>query len=614
MPPRTQVNSATGIMGVTGSGKSSLIATLAYYVFRRWGKILRYYSASGGGFPAKIQEAQALGIIEVFRMRTRDTGDLSFETCYRAAQGWWPRRIHPASGEVPPGVEMVPPVSLRFEMRCPTGHLIKTVPAESLLLPSLCPQCRKMVTKLEMQVTKTLSPNKGFDHVGAVAFDDLTSMLSWEMMELGRRAGQMELKGEEGAIGGKVTSGDLKFGGTTRSHVGFAQTRGEELVHLALGIPNLVVPPVFTMLTHEDVDERSLSITGPKIAGRAKTDEAPAWFGNLLEAAKVPAATGAGEQRVLYLAEFTDATGRRHLCKNRAAPGTLPTILLDPADTDKPEHAHLAFTQFNLGLFFEMLDAALDRGIESAKAQYPNAPGMVEGWVDIGDSAIVVPQGVNVQEGGGVGAIAQGPATLQAPGGAEAVGVAAAPPAPLPAQASAPRTPRKRATAAGAGKPPEASPALPALPTPAMVGHGIAGPTPLPDASPSSTIPAPPGASQPAEAPVAQPVPPVQAAPQPAMPAVPPAPAQPVPVQPAPPAPPQAPVARPRPTAAPPPGRRPSAPAPRIGVSAVPAGSTPPAPGTPAGAAVSGPAAPAPRPPAAAPRPPAAAPRAAKPS
>lgn len=98
----------------------------------------------------------------------------------------------------------------------------------------------------------------GFDDVRAVFYDGLTSMLAWEMRDLGHRAGRMELKGEEAAIGGKVSSGDLKFGGSTRSHVGFAQARGEELVHVTLGIPNLVVPPIFTMLTHEDtgVNER----------------------------------------------------------------------------------------------------------------------------------------------------------------------------------------------------------------------------------------------------------------------------------------------------------------------------------------------------------------------
>ena len=37
------------------------------------------------------------------------------------------------------------------------------------------------------------------------------------------------------------------------------------------------------MLTMEVDDEGGLSVRGPKIAGRAKTDEAPQWFGNCLE-------------------------------------------------------------------------------------------------------------------------------------------------------------------------------------------------------------------------------------------------------------------------------------------------------------------------------------------
>ena len=53
---------------------------------------------------------------------------------------------------------------------------------------------------------------------------------------------------------------------------------------MVLGIPNLLVPPVFTALSMEDTDEGALSIVGPKIAGRAKTDEAGQWVGNCLEA------------------------------------------------------------------------------------------------------------------------------------------------------------------------------------------------------------------------------------------------------------------------------------------------------------------------------------------
>ena len=390
MASKTQVNSAVGIMGVTGSGKSSLLPTLAKYVWNRWHKVSLYYNSDGGGFPAEVQACINVGIMRVFRMLTRDPSDLglAFETCQRACQGWWPQRINPSTGEVPPGVPMIPPITVRFEQYCADGHLVKTVPSESLLQPGVCPTCKKTVTRQDMRVRKIVVPTKGFEDVGAVMYDGLTSMLAWEMREMGHRSGRMELKGEESAIGGKVISGDLKFGGTTRSHVGFVQSRGEELVHVTLGIPNLVVPPIFTMLTHEDVDDRALSIIGPKIAGRAKTDEAPQWFGNMLETAKIPAITGSGEQRILYLNEFTDARGVRHLCKHRGSPGTMPAYLIDPPED--PQRPDLAFTQFNLGVFFEMLDAALDRRIDQVKQEIPDAPGLAEGMVEVGEGAVVV--------------------------------------------------------------------------------------------------------------------------------------------------------------------------------------------------------------------------------
>jgi energy-coupling factor transporter ATP-binding protein EcfA2 len=390
---RKQVNSATLIMGVTGSGKSSLLYTLAVWLFANYGKILRLYTSDGGGYPAKIEEGVERGIIEVFRLLTRDPGDLglSFETCQRAAMGWWPVRIKPATGEVSPGVAMVPPITTRYEVICPNGHVAASLPSAQLATQARqCGVCKVNVTPATTKGIHLVSrPTKGFERVGAVAYDSLTSMLAWQMRDLGHRAGRMELRGEEAAIGGKVVSGDLKFGGTTRSHVGFVQARGEELVHLTMSIPNLVVPPVFTALTHEDVDDRSLQIRGPKIAGRAKTDEAPQWFGNCLEAAKVPAVTGAGEQRVLYLDEFTD-NGIRHLVKNRAAPGTMPALLMDPPE-DKT-HPELAFTQFNLGVFFSMLGSALAQQVAEARAANPNEPGLPEEEeVSFGEAAFTGP-------------------------------------------------------------------------------------------------------------------------------------------------------------------------------------------------------------------------------
>ena len=592
MPPQTQVNSATLVMGVTGSGKSALLHTLAKYVWRRWKKVTLYYNTDGGGYPAKIQEVQALGLMRVFRMLTRDPGDLglAFETCYRACQGWWPKIIDPRTGEVPPGVEMVPPISIRYRMLCPSGHLVKDVPAQSLLTPGPCPTCRLMVTAQSMKVQRVVQPNRGFEDVGAVCYDGLSSMLAWGMRDLGHRAGWLELKGEEAAFGGKVISGDLKFGGTTRSHVGFAQTRGEELVHLTLGIPNLVVPPIFTALTHEDVDERSLSIIGPKIAGRAKTDEAPQWFGNVMETAKMAALDGSNaEQRILYLSEFTDAHNVRHLLKHRGAPGTMPAYLADPPGGD--DNPAVAFTQVNLGLFFEMLAAALEKGIVAARAEIPDAPGLPEGLVEIGDASIIAPQPVvTPQEGVGPQAMLSGPQMLTGAG-------PAAPPTAPPAAAPVPRG-RKRAQAAGS--PPAAVPALPPTPPPTPVAAAVVVPvasgvtqvapapgdggaamtsSPVSSAAPAAPSPAP------AQAPAASPPQPTGATGAPARPA----------------------------GAAPPPGRRPapSAPTPvaaaNLSVAPVPSAAvTTPAQGTMPGP-IAGPGAP--RPPAGAPRPPAAAPR-----
>lgn len=378
---RKQVNSATLIMGPTGSGKSFLIATLIPWLWETYQRILRLYLCDGGGLPAEVEKYVALGMIQLFRMRTRDPGDLGLapETCKRSAQGWWPARIKPATGEVPPGVAMVPPFRKRWVVTCKNDHVVWAAPtAEVAKNPRTCPTCRLQVSMTANlgRVQEEIVTTPGFEKVGAVAYDGLTSMLAWQMIEMGSRHAKGELKGEGSALGGIITSGDLKFAGTNRADVGFAQTRGEEIVHLTLGIPGLVVPPIFTALTHEDVDDRSLNIRGPKISGRAKTDEAGAWVGNCLEAAIIPAEQGSGQQRVLYLDEFIDGANVRHLVKNRAAPGTMPKRLIDPPE-DK-DHPELAGTQFNLGLFFSMLGAAMERSIEQGKAQFPDAPGLPE--------------------------------------------------------------------------------------------------------------------------------------------------------------------------------------------------------------------------------------------
>lgn len=501
------VNSATLIMGVTGSGKSALLATLAKYVWRRYHKVTRLYTTDGGGFPMQIQALMQLGIMQVWRMRTRDLpdGSLSFETCMRATLGWWPKRINPTTGETQPGVELVPPITEQYDMHCPNGHLVRSVPFQSTLTPTLCPQCQTLTSKANMQVSKSSHQTQGFENVGAVCFDGISSMLSWMMADMGMRAGRLELKGEEGAIGGKIISGDMKFGGSSRSHYGFAQSRAEELALNALSIPGLVVPPTFTALTLETDDEGDLRIRGPKLAGRAKTDEAPQWFGNCLETMVVKDDKDRRCFR-LALSEFIDDAGVRHLVKNRADPGALPVYLEDPplvAGTEK----QTAFQQFNLGVFFTLLETALASSVADGHAEFPDAPGVPDGVVEVGEAGAAHVPGADA----GAGATtATSPAAIPA-----AVGTPAATPAGTTAKASAPRAaaPRpaarpaaqtSKAPATAPATPPPAAPPAAATPAPAAATTTVAAPAP-PTTAPAAALAgsvqppawAPPGAPRP---------------------------------------------------------------------------------------------------------------------
>lgn len=488
------INSATLIMGVTGSGKSSLLATLMRYVWENYHLTTLYYSSDGGGFPTDIQALVQKGICRIFKMRTRDTSDgsLSFETCQRSAQGWWPKSIDPATGETRPGEPMVPPVTDRYEMKCPNGHVVRIVAFPSLLLAAMCPVCKVHTTKENMTVVRTSHRTKGFETVGAVCYDGLSSMLSWMESDLGQRAGRLEIKGEEAALGGKVISGDLKFGGTTRSHVGFVQSRAQELVLNSLGIPNLVVPPTWTALTLETSDEGGLSVRGPKLSGRAKTDEGPTWFGNCFESM---VNTNDKEERIfrLCLAEFTDTSGVRHLIKNRASPGALPPFLEDPPL--KPgQESETAFQQFNLGLVYQLLEQARERAMAQIEQRYPDAPGLAEGIVEVGEAV-----------------------TAGLPVGSAPTAPSAAPPAPRPAAPRAPAATTAAGAPAGAGTPasatiPSASPApvaaAPAVTPPAAQTHSAPAPRPpvaRPRPTPASAQAVAP-TLQPAQAPLSDPV------------------------------------------------------------------------------------------------------------
>jgi len=473
-------------MGPSATGKSTLIATLAEYVWETFHKQTYYYLTDGGGFPTKLQSLVDLGIVRLWRLRTRSAQGLTFETLQRACQGWWPARIHALTGEVEPAVKLVPPMQTVCEIRCSKGHVMRTVyGAVPSLVSGFCPTCKAAIPVTQQTLHKTTTFTKGFEERGAVCFDGLTSMAPMMMQDLAARAGRMELQGEKAGLGGVVGSGDLIWAGNNRAQVGFAQSRLEELVAASLGIPGLVVPPVFTALTQEATDSGGLSVRGPELAGQAKTASAPQWFGNVLETTLTKNADGE-DCHTLLIEGFIDPGGVKHPLRTRAKPGILPKMLVDPSVAELRKDPNLACSQFNLGVFFRLLDAALEAEKAAQRERFPDAPGTPEEMVFGGEEGSAAqpaqpsksaPPAMGPVMGGGKGMIPLAAAHPPAPTPApveekkEAPSTAAAPPPPTtPAPSSA-------LGAAAAPKSPLATPAgaRPGLaPPPAMGGPRVA--------------------------------------------------------------------------------------------------------------------------------------------
>jgi len=499
--------SSTLIVGDTGSGKTSLVATLADSEYDRVGAITDYYTSDGGGWTDYLQALANDGIVRICKLPTRDPGGargLTFETIALATLGYWPvGQVDVVTGEMQQGARMVPPAQPVYKLLCAQGHVALIAGHSSSIVPVVCAKCGngQMVTLQTGRVESSIEPSPGIPEKRIVVFDGLTSMSNWAVRDLAARHGRQELRGEESAIGGRIVSGEMVLGGTNRSHVGFAQVRAEEWVLNANTIPNLVRPPIWTALELRASDyDTKLPIYGPQIAGKARTSEVPAWFGNCLGAANVRGEKGKDVWR-LYLTEWRDSSdGVPHLCKTRVSPGLLPEYLEDEVG---PDGRPIPFSKFNLGYFFSLLDGALEKTQEMLRARRTRqAPG-VEKRVMV---QVQQPQQVMAQGMGGVGA-QMAPPALPPPGRVGPVGPPVGIAAPVAPPATAPPIVIQR------GAP--SQPTVPPLPPPATV---FAAPPPPPPGVPTAMRKNG-AAAGPSAAPAAQPAPPAPA-PAPAPPAV----------------------------------------------------------------------------------------------
>ena len=366
MPADAQrrIFTATLIIGVPGSGKTALLGTFARYLWETYKKVLLLYSWDGGAIPTEVQKLMKQGLIRFWRARTRSAPGLGIETTMLATKGYWPTLIDPETGETSPAVDLVSPLSTAYHVRCKQGHALAVYPRYQDLSSLFCNECRTYYSVNELLVDEQVTRTRGFEQVGGVAYDGLTSIgyVTLDHMDEARGAGQ--IGGEKSAFGGVVVSGSIKFGGGNRADIGFGQTRCRQAVHNSLSIPYLVEGPVFTALSMEATDEGGLPVVGAKLPGRAATDEASSWVGNCFELGKTPDEQG-HELFTLFLRPFTDAQNRRHLLKTSASPAGLPDKLVDPFGQP--------WKQANLGLVFEMLDKDLN---DALKEEIAGAPGL----------------------------------------------------------------------------------------------------------------------------------------------------------------------------------------------------------------------------------------------
>jgi len=375
-----RIFTATLLLGNPGSGKTSLLASFAEYLWETFHRVVLLYSWDGGAIPTNVQRLMKAGLIRFWRARTRSGDGLGLETLYFASKGYWPRAINVETGETTPAVDLTPPVTTLYTVHCSkTGERLAQLPTRSAVGPTYCAPCKTLHSGAELNVTEETHRTRGFELVGGVAFDGLTSMTNTVLEHMDDARGQGQIGGEKSSFGGVVTSGVVKMGGNNRADVGFGQSRGMRFVNNSLSIPYLVEGPVFTALSMEATDEGGLPIVGAKLPGRAATDEASSWFGNVYEMGKTLDEKGR-EHFTLFLRPFTDPQGRRHLLKTSASPTGLPDKLIDPIDAP--------WSQANLGVVFTLLDTDLRQAMAD---EIVGAPGLSNTPAEYGDSFHTTP-------------------------------------------------------------------------------------------------------------------------------------------------------------------------------------------------------------------------------
>lgn len=359
------------ITGPTGSGKSSLCATAAKWCWKKHKKVTRWVTVDGGGFGDLVESLVRKGIIQVFRARTRcGSGHegLIEETMRLATKGYWPEQINKRTGEVLPGVTMLPPIVSQHQMTCPKGHILKVVTDRKYLTPTICSQCNPKIS-VDMKnamITTTQKIAEHHEQVGLYVFEGITSGGDWVLEALSDRRARKEIHGEQSNIG-SFQSGSMMLDGNNRADYSFAQGEVKKWLNASVSIPGMVQRPIWTGLEATNEGKSAATMWGPKVPGQAALGEAPQWVADWI-GAQVVQVEGKLQHR-LYLREYRSEDGLPHRYKVRATPGSMPEYLTDDSGY---------FSGFSLGTYFDLVEQAGKKSDDEIDKEFPDAPGLGE--------------------------------------------------------------------------------------------------------------------------------------------------------------------------------------------------------------------------------------------
>lgn len=268
---QSKCESLTLLYAVSGFGKTTLVGSMAEWLYHKTGLRTRLVSRSGGGWEV-VQYLVDAGIIVPTDITSRED---RYNLLDKLSHGWWP-------------ADHTDPES-----------------------PLLCPyHLRDKYTKWKGGF-QTAEDWNGYV---ALAIDGISEICEWIMSYTVEREakGLMKVSGE--SLSSVFADGDEKYGGPGKGQYGTIQN------HMSMCVTNTkklfgkhVLWTALEIRTKDD--QTGMPIYGPDILGKAKTSNAVGWAEQTLHGWKDPKSA----RRRLYLTSHYDEYGIEFKAKNTAS-------------------------------------------------------------------------------------------------------------------------------------------------------------------------------------------------------------------------------------------------------------------------------------------------------